>query len=321
MDETDWLEVVGDDLPPLAALGIAGEMAAYGRAGFEPAVDDILGQLAALGLPPDLLEDSRALGDDHHAELAGLLRAAAAMLTGDPVAGLLGLWGPLLDPKMTVLEAELLAAEILWSFHGAIGDDDLVDGLTRLVEEAGPTGRSEALVMCRMLTHLGPREIRGLTVRTADALAGGGVKDRPWVSALGTATFRRAYGFTDGPDRGLVVEFGYGRRPHAFVVAVDESGSGLTGLCVTEEVDELARQVHVESLGPSTDLVEIGAAAAADQVRSALRLPLCPADEDDEAEMESLIPIVHERLGRLAVTGPPPLAPRPPDNRDEPPTG
>lgn len=309
MDEAEWRGLAGDDEPPLAALGIAREMAERGSAALDPPVDDILDQLAELGLPPDLLEESRALGGEHHAELAGLLRAATAMLSGDPVAGLLAVWQPLLDKKMNVLDAELAAAEILWSFNGATGDDGLVDGLTRLVEEAGSTGRPEALVMCRMLTHLGPREIRSLTVRTANTLAAGGLQDRPWVSALGTAAFRRAYDFRDGPERALVVEFTYGRRPHAFVVVVDEPGGGLIGLFPTEEVDELVRQVQLDSLVRSNGLTDIDAAEAARRIRAALELPMCAEDEADEAEMESLVPIVRERLRRLAAVPSAPAGP------------
>lgn len=311
LDEADWLGLAGDDVPPLAALGIAREMAELGSAALDPPVDDILDQLAELGLPPDLLEESRALGGEHHAELAGLLRAATAMLSGDPVAGLLAVWQPLLDKKMNVFDAELAAAEILWSFNGATGDDGLVDGLTRLVEEAGSTGRPEALVMCRMLTHLGPRDVRSLTVRTANTLAAGGLQDRPWVSALGTAAFRRAYDFRDGPERALVVEFTYGRRPHAFVVVVDEPGGGLIGLFPTDEVDELAQRVRLDAMARSNGLAEIDAAEAARRIRSALELPMCAEDEADEAEMESLVPIVRERLRRLAAV-PAGLAPTAP---------
>lgn len=306
-DETDWLGMIGDDVPPLAAMGIAQEMARHSRSGFEPPVDDMLDQLAEFGLPPDLIEESRALGGEHHAELAGLLRAATAMLAGDPVAGLLGVWEPLLDRKMNVFDAELAAAEILGSFESAMGDD-LVDGLTRLVEEAGSTGRPEALVMCRMLTHLGPPEVRSVTVRTANTLATGGLKDRPWVSALGTAAFCRAYRFAEGPEQALVVEFAYGRRPHAFVVVVDEPAGGLIGLYATDEVDELAREVYLDSLVQPNGPREVVAAEAAEQLRSALDLPLCPVDEDDAAEMESLLPIVRERLRRLAAA-PAPTAP------------
>jgi hypothetical protein len=275
-------------------------------------VPELLDQLVALGVPPDLVEQSRTLGDEHQAELAGLLRAATAMLTGDPVAGLLGVWEPLLDPHLNALDAELAAAEILWSINGAIGDDDLADGLTRLIEEAAATGRSEALVMCRMLTHLGPPEVRSPATRAANLLIRGGLEDRPWVSALGTAAFHRAHTLVAGPARALVAEFGYGRRPHAVVVEVDEIGAGLVGLCVTDEVDELARQVRLDAAACRTDLTELRAAEAAELIRGALVLPLCPEDEDDEAEMESVVPIVRERLRRMpgaraAPSGPPPV--------------
>ncbi len=305
------------DGPALAAPGIARDLDGYGHDVIEPPVDDILVQLAELGLPLDLLEGSRASGGEHHAELAGLLRAATAMLCGDPVAGLLAVWEPLLDRKMDALDAELAAAEILWSFSGATGEDDLVDGLSRLVEEAARTGRPEALVMCRMLTHLGPREIRGLTIRAATTLVAGGLEDRPWVPALGTAAFRRAYGFTDGADRALVVEFAYGRHPHAFVVLIDELGGGLIGLCATDRVDELARQVHLDSLAGTNGLTAFDAAEAARQVRSALDLPMCADDEDDQAEMESLVPIVRERLRRLAAVPTGPGTAREPHHGDE----
>lgn len=305
-DDTDWWDLIGDDLPPLASSGIAREMAELSRTPLEPQVEDILDQLAKLGVPPELLQESRALGGEHQAELAALLRAATAMLSGDPIAGLLGVWEPLLDRKMTVFDAELAAAEILWSFTGAIGDGELVDGLTRLVEEAGRTGRPEALVMCRMLTHLGPPEIRSLTIRTANTLAAGGLKDPLWVPALGTASFRRAYCFADGPARALVAEFGYGRRPHGFLVLADEAAGGVLGLWATDEVDELVRQVYLDCPIQPNSLAEVRVAEAGEMIRSALALPMCPEDDDDEVEMESIVPVLRERLRRLpAGTGRP----------------
>ena len=167
------------DMPPLAEMGVMMEIAALGRAPEDLPIDDILDQLAALGMPPELVDQTRGLGDEHRAELAGLLTAATAMINGDPVAGLLGVWEPLLDKKMTAFEAEMTAAEILWTFDGATGDDDLADGLTRLIEEAEPTGRPEALVMCRMLAHLGPPEVHSRAIRAASTLAHGGTRDRP----------------------------------------------------------------------------------------------------------------------------------------------
>src|SRR6478735_10224419 len=107
-----------------------------------------------------------------------------------------GSWKPLLSKRMTAFDAEMATAEILWNLDAATGVDDLVDGLTQVIDEAEHTGRPEALVMCRMLAHLGPPEVRGRANRAANVMAAGGVKDRPWVSSLGTVTFHRAYGFT-----------------------------------------------------------------------------------------------------------------------------
>ncbi len=297
-DETDLFEMFdpGDDVPPPARAGIAAEMA---RAADDLPVDDILDQLAALGLPPDLVDQSRALGDEHRAELAGLLTAATAMMAGDPVAGLLGIWQPLLDRKITAFEAELAAAEILWTFDGAAGEDDLVDGLVRLIDEAEPTGRPEALVMCRMLAHLGPPAIHDRAVRAADTLAAGGIRDRSWVSSLGTATFQRAYGYDDGAARVFAVEFGYGRRRHAFVFIVDPLLPCLAGLYATDDVEELHHEVRQDALAHHHVLAELAAAEVGSLIRAALALPFCPEDEDDEADMEGIVPIVRERLRHL----------------------
>src|SRR6478672_5626696 len=197
-------------------------------------IEDVLRQLEALGLPPDLVAQTRALDDEHRAELAGMLNAATAMLTGDPLAGLIGIWKPLLSKRMTAFDAEMATAEILWNLDAATGDDDLVDGLTQVIDEAEHTGRPEALVMCRMLAHLGPPEVRGRATRAANVMAAGGVKDRPWVSSLGTVTFHRAYGFTDQGGRAVVVEFAYGRRHHAFVFLLDEEEGGVVGLYASD---------------------------------------------------------------------------------------
>jgi hypothetical protein len=250
-------------------------------------------------MPADLVDQSRALGDEHQAELAGLLSAATAMLAGDPIAGLLGIWQPLLDKKMTAFEAELAAAEILWTFDGAAGEDDLVDGLTRLIEAAEPTGRPEALVMCRMLAHLGPPAIHDRAVGAATALAAGGIRDRPWVSSLGAATFERAYGFDDGAARVVAIEFGYGRRRHAFVFVVDQLMAVLAGLYATDDVEELHREVRQDALAHHHALTELAADEVGSLIRGALALPFCPEEEDEEGEMEGIVPIVRERLRHL----------------------
>ena len=268
--------VMTGDMPPFAEMGVRQEIAAMGRAADDLPIDDILDQLAALGMPRELVDQSRGLGDEHRAELAGLLTAATAMINGDPVAGLLGVWEPLLNRKVTAFDAEMAAAEILWTFDVATGDDNLVDGLTQLIDAAEQTGRPEALVMCRMLSHLGPPEVRSLATRAANTLAGGGIRDRPWVSSLGTATFHRAYGFTDAGGQVLAVEFRYGRRHHAFVFLIDETEGCVVGLYATDEVDELFRQIRLEALthqlpGPS----ELSAAEAAEAIRSALGQPFC----------------------------------------------
>ena len=53
-----------------------------------------------------------------------MLNAATAMLTGDPLAGLIGIWKPLLSKRMTAFDAEMATAEILWNLDAATGDAD-----------------------------------------------------------------------------------------------------------------------------------------------------------------------------------------------------
>ena len=287
-------------------------------------IEDVLRQLEALGLPPDLVAQTRALDDEHRAELAGMLNAATAMLTGDPLAGLIGIWKPLLSKRMTAFDAEMATAEILWNLDAATGDDDLVDGLTQVIDEAEHTGRPEALVMCRMLAHLGPPEVRGRANRAANVMAAGGVKDRPWVSSLGTVTFHRAYGFTDQGGRAVVVEFAYGRRHHAFVFLLDEEEGGVVGLYASDDADELYRQMTLEALDHTCALSALSAAEAAGVIRYALDLPFYPEDEEEEAVMEGVVPLLLERLRHLPQGDAPPSAndlPAYPVDDDWPPRG
>ena len=86
-------------------------------------------------------------------------------------------------------------------------------GITHLIEEAAATGSPEALAMFRALAHLGPPEIKAAANRAANALASGGVKDRPWVHALGKAEFVDAYGYSDdeGAQQSIALEFRYNK--------------------------------------------------------------------------------------------------------------
>jgi hypothetical protein len=305
----------GAELEPDLGLFALDGLAASGPAdGQSVPVEDIIRQLEALGMPPDLVAKSRALDDDHRAELAGMLDAATAMLAGDPVAGLISLWRPLLDREVTAFDAEMATAQILWSFDAA-GEDDLVDGLTLMIEQARHIKRPEVLVMLRMLAHLGPPEVHDPATRAANTLAAGGIKDRPWVSSLGKATFHRAYGFTDEGGRVLAVEFGHGKRHHAFVFLLDETQGCVVGLYASDEVDELHRQIRLEAVAHQLVPSTFSAVEAAEVIRSALDQPFRPGDEEDEAEMEGIVPILRERLGHLPQAG----APEPAGDRTPPP--
>ena len=132
-------------------------------------------------------------------------------------------WKLLLKRGTTPLDAELCAAEFLVMFEEAIGDLDLAESVTHLIEEAAATGSPEALAMCRALAHLGPPEVKSAANLAANTLASAGIKDRPWVHLLGKAEFTDAYGYSDdeGAQQSIALEFRYNKTNHVFVVLID----------------------------------------------------------------------------------------------------
>ena len=168
-------------------------------------------------------------------------------------------------------------------FEEAIGDLDLVAGLTHLIEEATATGSPEALAMCRALAHLGPPEIKAAANRAANTLASAGVKDRPWVHSLGKAEFVDAYGYSDdeGAQQSIALEFRYNKSKHVLVVLIDHDlGGGIKDCFVSDDTTRMLAEMRIEALRNSMRLVAHSPENASLIVHSALAQRPCPVEPD-----------------------------------------
>ena len=170
MFELDALDDSGGPSAPAPAKGEVGPL----PEGITTA--DIRREIAELGAPAEVLAIAESFGDDVAALVSWLREVTADDAQSDSLDALMQNWKVLLRRGTTPLDAELCAAEFLVMFEEAIGDLDLVAGVTHLIEEATATGSPEALAMCRALAHLGPPEIRAAANRAANTLASGGVK-------------------------------------------------------------------------------------------------------------------------------------------------
>jgi hypothetical protein len=270
---------------------------------------DILREMAELGVPADVLATAESFGDDVEALVVWLREITADLSPLEYFKGLL-------VRGTTPLDAELCAAEFLVMFEEAIGDLDLVESVTHLIEGGAATGSPEALAMCRALAHLGPPEIKAAANRAANTLALAGVKDRPWVHPLGKAAeFVQAYGYSDdeGAQQSIALEFRYNKNKHVIVVLIDHDlGGGIKDCFVSDDATRMAAEMRIEALRNRLQLVAHSPEDASLIVHSALAQEPCPVEPDQVEDLSLCLPIFRERVRTMpkpAQPGVPPAAP------------
>ncbi len=253
--------------------------------------------MAELGAPADVLAAAESFGEDV-AALVSWLREIAED-GADSLDALMQNWKVLLKRGTTPLDAELCAVEFLMMFEEAIGDLDVVDGLTHLIEEAATTGSPEALAMCRALAHLGPPEIKAAANRAANTLASAGVKDRPWVHALGKAEFVDAYGYSDdeGAQQTIALEFRYNKSKHVLVVLIDHDlGGGIKDCFVSDDTTRMFAEMRIEARRNRMQLVAHSPEDASLIAHSALAQRPCPVEPEQLEDVGVHLPLLRERV-------------------------
>ena len=263
---------------------------------------DILREMAELGAPADVLATAESFGEDVEALVAWLREVTGEEASSDSLDALMQNWKLLLQRGTTPLDAELCAAEFLVMFEEAIGDLDLGESVTHLIEEASATGSPEALAMCRALAHLGPPEVKAAANRAANTLASAGVKDGPWVRLLSKAEFVDAYGYSDdeGAQQSIALEFRYGKTKHVLVLLIDHDlGGGIKDCFVSDDTTRMAAEMRIEALRNSLQLVVHSAEDASLIVHSALAQQPCPVEPDQLEDLSIYLPLLRERVRTL----------------------
>ena len=276
---------------------------------------EIRREMVELGAPADVLATAESFGEDIEGLVAWLREITGDLAPLDSLEAVLENFKGLLARGTTPLGAELCAAEFLVMFEEAIGDLDLVAGLTHLIEEAAATGSPEALAMCRALAHLGPPEIKSAANRAANTLASAGVKDRPWVHGLGKAEFVEAYGYSDdeGAQQSIALEFRYNKTMHVFVVLIDHDlGGGIKDCFVSDDTTRMAAEMRIEALRNRLQLVAHSPEDASFIVHSALAQQPCPVESDQVEDLSIYLPILRERVRTMPKPAQPDVLPVPP---------
>lgn len=268
--------------------------------------------MVELGAPPDVLATAESFGEDVAALVSWLREITGDDAQLDSLGALMQHWKVLLRRGTTPLDAELCAVEFLVMFEEAIGDRDFVEGITHLIEKAAATGSPEALAMCRALAHLGPPEIKTTANRAANTLASAGVKDRPWVHALGSAEFMEAYGYSDddGAQQTIALEFRYNKTTHVLVVLIDHDlGGGIKDCFVSDDTTRMRAEMRIEALRHRLQLVVHSPENASLIVHSALAQQACPVEPDQLEDLDIYLPLLRERARTMPRPARPAVVP------------
>ncbi len=269
-------------------------------------------EMAELGAPADVLATAESFGEDVAALVSWLREVTGDDAPSGSLDALMQNWKVLLGRGTTPLDAELCAVEFLMMFEEAIGDLDVANSLTHLIEEATATGSPEALAMCRVLAHLGPPEIKATANRAANTVASAGVKDRPWVPSLGKAEFVDAYGYSDdeGAQQSIALEFRYNKSKHVLVVLIDHDlGGGIKDCFVSDDTTRMLAEMRIEALRNRLRLVVHSPENASLIVHSALALRPCPVEPDQVEDLSTYLPLLRERVRTMPKPARPALLP------------
>jgi hypothetical protein len=212
-----------------------------------------------------------------------------------------------------------LAAELVlcWAFAAAeAGDPQDVDEQGRLgaltlmldevIDSAQALGSADALALLRVCSVLGPATTRAAAATGAVQLAAVGVADRPWAGRVGHPTMLRAWSYADvfGEQSSVGVLFDYRGREHALMVLVDHVlGGGIKDCWVAEgrPVKGMRNTVAAAMAGnPEALFEDIGAAAVAALLGSALANPPCPRQPDQIEDVAKHLYLVRARVEQVA---------------------
>jgi len=260
---------------------------------------DIRREIRELGAPADVLATAESFGEDVASLVSWLREVTGGGAQVDSLDALMQNWKVLLKRGTTPLDAELCAVEFLVMFDEAIGDLELAECVTHLIEEATATGSPQALAMCRALAHLGPPKIKATANRAANTLASAGVKDRPWVHSLGMAEFVDAYGYSDddGSQQTIALEFRYNKSKHVLVVLIDhELGGGIKDCFLSDDTVRMLDEMRIEALRNRLRLVVHTPENAARIVHSALAQRPCPVEPEQREDLGIYLPLLRERM-------------------------
>lgn len=255
--------------------------------------------LAAEGAPEEALELVDASSDVPEA-LERLAEAGFIEVSENPAADLLSGFGPLLEPGCEPLDAELLASEFLGLLEDDIEPDDLPEALTDLIADAEATGTREALAMTRALAVLAPPAVRQAASAAADRLTAAGVKAPGWARKVGKPALGPCFGYSDGAQQGLALNFAYGRRTHTLVVLIDHQlGGGVKDCFVSDAPAQIREGYRAAAAQYGIPYHDYTHEQARTILAEALAHEPCPEQEDQVEDVRSNLALARQRLELL----------------------
>jgi hypothetical protein len=212
------------------------------------------------------------------------------------------------------LDAEMWASELLGMLElGAPADSTAEEReaatlnlAIRLIEHATAQNSPSGLAILRTLSRIGPAQSRALAAQSASTMAGAGIRDRAWVSALGRPDVRRSWRFRDsaGDQESVTVVFRYGTRDHALTALIDHHlGGGVKDCWISENPEAVLAETR-QALKPEGIEVEfVSTEQAREALRNAVLHPECPTTPDEIEDLAMCRAFLRARV-ELLVNGP-----------------
>lgn len=271
-------------------------------------------QLAAAGAPDEVLRALEVSGDVD--EALDRLIESGLLPPPESLTAMLEGWKPLLTPSCDAFSAELSGAEFLSMTRFAQPDEDeLLEMLAALIQQAEAGGTREALAMLRVLAVVAQPRIRDAAAEAAGRMVAAGLADPAWVSGLGAPQVGPCFGYADelAAQEAITVSFTYGGKAHAFAVLIDHDlGGGVKDCFPTEQPDQVRADYQQAARQTDLEFHDYDPAEARAILDRALAKPPCPVEPDQIEDVSDYLDLLRQRVALLPDGGTAPPAPRGP---------
>lgn len=203
------------------------------------------------------------------------------------------------------VDAELWGSDMIGALSATGGESVVMAELAAsMVPAAEETATPEALALLRIFGAIGSPELRAAATAAADRVAGSGVPEPAWATAIGAPTVGRCWHYSDigGRQESVTMTFGYGESEHAMSVLIDHGKGGrIKDVWIGDATGLLDKTWLAAETDPLVVFEAIDAGDARARLERAISVGECPEKPDQADDLTAHRALMHARIRFLTT--------------------